>query len=78
MMTTTYTTQVAIHDALPVLEELVALLEEEEEQLLKKEIDKRRMRLGACDPVQLKKEVGCKIWGASLVRFIHVHLRILY
>lgn len=47
---------------------MIKLTETYEEETLKKEVDKRRMRLGAAGPEQLKQEVGREIWGASRVR----------
>jgi hypothetical protein len=72
LSTTTHLTQAAIYDSLPVLEEIVALLEEDETESMKKEVDKRRTRLGAPGQEQLKKEVGSEIWGTSRVRAICV------
>jgi len=66
--TTTYIAQTAIHDSLPVLEQLIALLEAHEDQYLKTEVEKRRTRLHAPRPEQLQKEVGLEIWGTSQVR----------
>jgi superkiller protein 3 len=58
----------AIHDSLPVLEEIVNLTEKDEEEVVKREVEKRRMRLGASGPEKLKKEVGREVWGGSKVR----------
>jgi superkiller protein 3 len=44
------------------------LIERDEEEVMKKEIDKRRMRLGAEGPEQLRKDVGREVWGSSKVR----------
>ncbi|KAF8891676.1 TPR-like protein [Infundibulicybe gibba] len=63
--TTTYTAQAAVHDTLPILEEIVALLEAHENGIIIAEVEKRRNRLGAASPEQLKKEVGRSIWGKS-------------
>lgn len=57
-----------------MLEEIVSLIEKEEDEGLKKEVDKRRMRLGAAGPEQLKKDVGREIWGKSQVRFLRNYL----
>jgi superkiller protein 3 len=68
--TTTYVAQTAIHNSLPVLEQLILLLESYQDQYLKKEVEKRRTRLGSSPPEKLKKEVGVEIWGTSRVRAI--------
>jgi hypothetical protein len=66
--TITFAAQSAIHDSLPILEEIVTLLETHEEETLKKEIEKRRTRLGAAGPEQLRKEIGIDIWSTSQVK----------
>ncbi|KAG5653623.1 hypothetical protein H0H81_011849 [Sphagnurus paluster] len=63
--TTTLTTQIALHNSLAHLEEIVRLLEIHEQDTLNKEVEKRRMRLGAAGPEILRKEVGRDIWGNS-------------
>ncbi|KAF8322289.1 hypothetical protein DL93DRAFT_2205831 [Clavulina sp. PMI_390] len=63
--TTTFVAQSAIHNSLPLIEEIVELIEKEEESEISKEVDRRRMRLGAGRPEDIKNEVGCSIWGAS-------------
>lgn len=63
--TTTFEVQTAIHNTLSALEEIIALLEAQEEETLKKEIEKRRTRLGAAGPEQLRKDIGISIWGES-------------
>ena len=65
--TTTFEAQVAIHDGLNVLEEMISLTETLEEDAYKREVDKRRMRLGASSPDQLKKEVFRDISESSQV-----------
>ena len=42
--TTTYNAQAAIHNSLPILQEIVALTEAEEESVLKNEVEKRVTR----------------------------------
>ncbi|KZT27982.1 TPR-like protein [Neolentinus lepideus HHB14362 ss-1] len=63
--TTTFATQVAIHNSLPILEEIVSILEKEEEETFTKEFDKRRTRLNAAGPEQLKKDIGRELWSTS-------------
>jgi superkiller protein 3 len=59
--------QVAIHNSLTVYEELVSLMEKQEADVIAKEVEKRRMRLNASGPEQLRKEVGKDVWGDSKV-----------
>ncbi|KAG1896020.1 superkiller protein 3 [Suillus fuscotomentosus] len=63
--TSIFPTQSAIHNSLAVYEELVSLTEREEEMFIKSEFDKRRTRLGAPKPEQLKKDIGIEIWHSS-------------
>ncbi|KAL1743133.1 hypothetical protein HDZ31DRAFT_83630 [Schizophyllum fasciatum] len=62
---TTFYTQSAVHNSLPILEEMAALLEQDEADYLRREVEKRRTRLGAAGPEELKKEVGREIWSTS-------------
>jgi superkiller protein 3 len=66
-MTTTYTSQNAIHRSLSVIEEIVTILEKEEESQISKEIDRRRFRLGAGRPEDIRSEVGLGVWKESKV-----------
>ncbi|TCD60261.1 Superkiller protein 3 [Steccherinum ochraceum] len=63
--TTTFTAQSAMQNSLPVLEEIVAVLETDEQATLKSEFDKRRTRLGAAGPEQIRKDVGREVWSSS-------------
>ena len=65
--TTTYHIQVAIYNSLPFLEEIVDLTEKTEEETVKKEIDKRRMRLGAPPRETLIREVTLEVMNDSKV-----------
>lgn len=67
-ITTTYVVQVAVHNSLPTLEEIVSLTEIDKEEKVKKEVDRRRMRLGASRPEKIKAEVVREIWDSSAVR----------
>lgn len=69
-LTATYVAQTAILNSLPVLEQLITLLESYEDQYLIKEVEKRRTRLGSSRPEILKNEVGMEIWATSRVRAI--------
>ncbi|KAJ7188466.1 TPR-like protein [Mycena filopes] len=60
-----YKTQAVVHNNLPVLDEVVRITEEDEEDAYTKEVAKRRTRLGAASPEQLRKEVGVEVWGPS-------------
>ena len=66
---TTFEAQVAIHDGLNVLKEIISLTETLQEDAYKREVDKRRMRLGASSPDQLKKEVFRDISDSSQVQY---------
>ncbi|KAH7888376.1 superkiller protein 3 [Phlebopus sp. FC_14] len=63
--TTTFATQTAIHNLLPVIEEIISLTEREEALFLQSEFDKRRTRLGGPSPEQLKKDIGVEVWSVS-------------
>ncbi|GBE81379.1 Superkiller protein [Sparassis crispa] len=63
--TSTYPTQVAVHDSLPVLEEIVSIHEREEKTKVEKDVSRRRMRLGAAGPEQLQREVEREVLEIS-------------
>ncbi|KAH8093923.1 TPR-like protein [Cristinia sonorae] len=63
--TTTFQAQAAIHNSLPILEEIISIYEREEEAAIKNEVERRRTRLGAAGPEQIKREVGREVWGSS-------------
>lgn len=44
------------------------LTEKDEEETIKREIEKRRTRLGAGRPEQIKNEVNCEVRERSTVR----------
>ena len=66
--TTTPFVQRAVYESLPVLEEIVSLIESHEDGVIKREIQKRRTRLGAPNLEQLQKLVGQEVWSSSRVR----------
>lgn len=68
--TTIFSVQQAIYNSLPVLEPLVDLNETEEMDFLKREVEKRRTRLGAPPLERLKLEVGLEVWEVSPVRLL--------
>jgi superkiller protein 3 len=55
---------------LDVLDEMISLTEIIEEDAYKHEVEKRRMRLGASSPDQLRKEVFRDITNSSQVQSI--------
>ncbi|KAG8213777.1 superkiller protein 3 [Butyriboletus roseoflavus] len=61
----TFDIQAAVHNSLPIIEEIISIIERDEEVLIKNEFDKRRTRLGGPSPDQLKKDIGVEVWGAS-------------
>ena len=61
--------QSAIHNSLPIVEEIVDLLERDEAETIKNDIDNRRTRLGETrSPDQLRKAVEFEVLSASQVR----------
>lgn len=65
--TSTLAAQTVIHHSLPHIEEVVGLIEREEEDTVKKEVEKRRTRLGAPSLEVLKDEVVREVLGRSRV-----------
>jgi len=63
-----------MHDSLPILEEIVALLETEEEEIIGSEIKNRRMRLNAPPVEEIEREVWRQVYASSQVRFFLRHL----
>ena len=59
--------QEAVYNSLPTLEQLVDLNESEEADFLKREVEKRRTRLGAPPLERLKLDVGLEVWELSQV-----------
>ncbi|KAH9895045.1 TPR-like protein [Cubamyces lactineus] len=57
--------QLAIHNSLPVLEELVSLYEEEEQGVIQSEISKRRTRLNAPPADQIQRDVTLEVLSTS-------------
>jgi hypothetical protein len=64
---TTASSQAAIYNSLPVLEEIVSLNEADETETLDKEIDNRRKRLNAGSPRSVRNEVIREVYGSSKV-----------
>lgn len=65
--TTTFAAQSAIHNSLPIVQEIVQILEEYEDTTFAQEVDKRRKRLGAPSPDVIRQEVGYEVWSESRV-----------
>lgn len=63
--TTTFVAQSAVHNSLPVIEEVIDIFETHEEATFKREVANRRTRLGAPNPEQIKREVTREIWAKS-------------
>ncbi|TFY78330.1 hypothetical protein EWM64_g5681 [Hericium alpestre] len=63
--TTTNSSQSAVQNSLPVLEEIVSLLEKDEQETIEQEMKKRRTRLNAGGPEEIKREVGREVYSAS-------------
>ncbi|KAI0700930.1 TPR-like protein [Cytidiella melzeri] len=63
--TTTFYAQSAIHDSLPIIEEIVSIIEKHEHDVFTNEVAKRRTRLGAAGPEAVKREVGREVWSSS-------------
>ena len=68
--TTTFAAQSAIQNGLPIIQEIVQILEKHEETRFAQEVDKRRKRLGAPSPDAIRQEVGCEVWSESRVRVL--------
>lgn len=54
-------------NSLPILEEIVSLVERSEEDAYAREVERRRTRLNAGTQQEVQNEVGRDIWGASKV-----------
>lgn len=66
--TTTFLAQSAIQNGLPIIQEIVQVLEKYEDTTFTQEVDKRRKRLGAPSPDVIRQEVGFEVWNESRVR----------
>jgi superkiller protein 3 len=62
-----------LHNSLPILLEIMALVEKDEDETFKRELDKRRLRLNALGPEELKKEVEREVWGTSKVSIFRIN-----
>jgi superkiller protein 3 len=66
--TTTFAAQCAIQDSLPIIQEIVQILEKYEDTTFTQEVDNRRKRLGAPSQDVIRQEVGYEVWSQSRVR----------
>lgn len=64
---TTLFAQTAVNDSLPILKEIISIVEQDEAAKINTEVEKRRQRLNAQGPQQIMKEVGREVWSASKV-----------
>lgn len=67
--TTIAFSQAAIHNSLPILEEVVSLNEVDEMETLEKEVANRRTRLHSGGPQNVRNKVVREIYGGSKVRY---------
>ncbi|KAK2467787.1 hypothetical protein APHAL10511_000082 [Amanita phalloides] len=72
--TTTMSVQRSIYTSLPLFEEIASLIESYEEDMMSKEIQKRRTRLNAPDLKQLQKLVGQEVWSSSRLPEIYTEI----
>lgn len=71
MTTTTQVVQTAVHNTLPVLLEIVEIVEKNEREIVDNEVRKARTRLdsAAMTPEAVRRSVGTRVWSASKVYF---------
>lgn len=65
--TTTFITQTAIQNSLPILEEMLGIQENKDTKQAAEELERRRRRLDAPPREQLKRQITCEISAASKV-----------
>lgn len=65
--TPTQEIQAIVHNTLPILEEIIAIVEKEEDTAVSKEYQKRKTRLGSSGPELLKKEIDSEYLSQSEV-----------
>lgn len=68
-LTTIASSQAAIHNSLPILEEIVSLNEVDELETLEKEVANRRTRLHAGSPQSVRNKVVQEVHGGSKVTY---------
>ena len=67
--TTTFAAQSALQNSLPIIQEIVQILENHEDATFTQEVDNRRKRLGAPSPDVIRQEVSYEVYSQSRVRF---------
>lgn len=65
--TTILDIQSAVYNSLPIIDEIVERTEKIEKETFSKEFEKRRTRLNAGTPSQIRKALGLEIWSKSKV-----------
>ena len=68
-----FETQEAMHNGFHILQEILKLTQAQEEERFEKEVERRRMRIGAAGPEAVRREVGLEMFSASEVRFHFVY-----
>ena len=68
--------QAAVYNSLPILEEIVSLIEADETATLEREVANRRTRLHAGSPQTVKNEVIREVYKGSKVSCSGLHLQI--
>jgi superkiller protein 3 len=66
--TTTFAAQSAIQDSLPLYEEIANIVERQESDLIEAEVKKRRQRIDAPRPEQVRRDVDQEVLTISRVR----------
>lgn len=69
--TATASSQAAMYNSLPILEEIVSLNEADETETLDKEIGNRRKRLHAGSPQSVRNEVIREVYGSSKLPYLY-------
>lgn len=62
-----------MHNGFHILKEILKLTQAQEEERFGKEVERRRMRIGAAGPEAVRREVGLEIFSTSEVRFHFVY-----
>ncbi|KAI0305418.1 TPR-like protein [Multifurca ochricompacta] len=69
--TTIASSQAAIHNSLPILEEVVSLNEADERETFEKEVARRRTRLNAGSPHHIRNEVAQEVYSGSKLPYLY-------
>jgi superkiller protein 3 len=76
-LSSTFQAQSRVHNSLPTLEEIIAILEADEVARFTREFNARRTRLGAPKPDQIRRDLDREICEASKVRLSIPLIRIV-